>query len=146
MPTGAKLVGAVLFFGIGWYGALQALLTVPEGTQAVYFPLIIALIGLGNGWMVVGTRAGGGLQSALANGLRTSVQIAFFGLLFMSLKIMFERSANLRYGGFGEAIGDATNEFIGFFFQTLTIEVWGVLFVGGIVGGLLTEWAGRAWR
>ncbi len=148
MPTGSKLVGAVLFFAIGWYAALQVIPTFPEGTSMTYFPLTIALIGLVNGWMVIGTRAGAGVQTAIANGLRTSVQIAMFGLLLFSLRRMFLRAADLAYAGsgFGTAISDSISYFIEYFMQSLTIEIWGVLFVGGIVGGLLTEWAGRAWR
>ncbi|MEX3015512.1 TrgA family protein [Gymnodinialimonas hymeniacidonis] len=146
MPTGSKLVGAVLFFAVGWYAALQVIPTFPEGTSMRFFPLTIALIGLVNGWMVMGARAGDGMRAAVANGLRTSLQIAFFGLLLFSLRQMFLRSADLRYSGFGEAIGDAMSQFIEYFVQSMTIEIWGVLFVGGIVGGLLTEWAARAWR
>jgi hypothetical protein len=148
MPTGSKLVGAVLFLAIGYYAALGVIPTFPEGTSMTYFPLTIALIGLVNGWMVIGTRAGAGLQAAIANGLRTSVQIAFFGLLLFALRRMFLRAADLAYSGsgFGAAIGDAISYFIEFFLQSLTLEIWGVLFVGGIVGGLLTEWAARAWR
>ena len=146
MPTGSKLVGAVLFFAIGWYAALQSVPTFPEGTVLTYLTHIVAVIGLVNGWMVIGTRAGEGVTQAIANGLRTSVQIAFFSILYFALREMFILSARLRYSGFGEAITDATNFFLEYFLQTLTIEVWGVLFVGGIVGGLLTEWAAKAWR
>ncbi len=146
MPTGSKLVGAVVFFAIGWYAALQVIPTFPEGTSMTYFPITIALIGLVNGWMVIGSRAGLGFSAALANGLRTSLQIAFFGLLFFALREMFIQSARLRYDGFGEALTDAMNFFLEYFFQSLTVEIWGALFVGGIVGGLLCEWAARAWR
>ncbi|MEJ6388835.1 TrgA family protein [Gymnodinialimonas ulvae] len=148
MPTGSKLVGAVLFCAIGYYAALQVIPTFPEGTSMTYFPLVIALIGLANGWMVIGTRAGAGLNAAIANGLRTSLQIVFFGLLLFSLRRMFIRAADLAYtnSGLGHAISDALTFFMEFFIQSLTIEIWGVLFVGGIVGGLLTEWAAKTWR
>lgn len=146
MPTGARLVGGLLFFGVGWYTALQVLLTVPEGTPATYFPLTIALIGLVQGWMVIGARAGEGFGLAVANGLRTSIQIAFFGLLLFALRTMFIRSANLRYDNPGEAAFETLELFLEYFLQSLTVEVWGALFVGGVFGGLLTELAGRAWR
>lgn len=148
MPTGAKLVAAIAFFAVGWYAALQVVPTFPEGTAMTYFPLTIALIGLVNGWMVMGKRAGEGVQLAIANGLRTSLQIVFFGLLLFSLRRMFMRAADLAYvnSGFGRAIGDALSYFLEFFMQSLTVEIWGALFVGGIVGGLLTEWAARSWR
>lgn len=146
MPTGSKLVGAILFFGVGWYAALQVLLTLPEGTPARYFPLTIALIGLWQGWMLMGNRAGAGFVVAIANGLRTSVQIAFFGLLLFALRQMFLRSANLRYDGPGEATIDTLNLFLEYFMQSLTVEIWGALLVGGLVAGILTEIAARVWR
>jgi hypothetical protein len=146
MPTGAKLVGGVLYFAVGWYAALQVILTFPEGTPATYFPLTIALIGLWQGWMVMGNRAGAGFPAAVANGLRVSVQIAFFGLLLFALRQMFIRSANLRYDNPGAATVDTLNLFIEYFQQSLTIEIWGALFVGGIIGGIGTEMAARAWR
>lgn len=148
MPTGSKLVGAVLFCAIGYYAALQVIPTFPEGTPMTYFPLVIALIGLVNGWFVIGARAGDGINGAIANGLRTSLQILFFGLLLFALRRMFIRASDLAYtnSGFGHAIADALTFFMEFFLQSLTVEIWGVLFVGGIVGGLLTEWAARSWR
>ncbi len=146
MPTGAKLVGGAVFFAVAWYAALQVLLTLPEGTPARYFPLTIAVIGLWQGWYVMGNRAGAGFTAAIANGLRTSAQIAFFGLLLFALRTMFLRSADLRYDSPGEATIESLELFLEYFLQSLTIEIWGALFVGGIIGGIVTEMAARAWR
>lgn len=146
MPTGAKLIGGAAFFAVGWFAALQVLLTLPEGTPARYFPLTIALIGLFQGWWVMGSRAGEGFGLAIANGLRTSLQIAFFGLAFFALRTMFLRSADLRYDSPGEATIEALELFLQYAMQSLTIEIWGALLVGGILGGFATELAARAWR
>ncbi|MEQ8367823.1 MAG: TrgA family protein [Roseicyclus sp.] len=146
MPTGSKLVGAVAFFAIGWLAALQVLDTLPEGTPARFFPLTIALIGLWQGWMVAGRHAGNGMTSAIGSGLRTSVQMAFFGLALFALRTMFMRSANLRYDGAGEATVEAMDLFIEYLLQSLTVPIWGVLLVGGVLGGILCEIAARHWR
>jgi len=146
MPTAAKLVGAIAFFGVGWYAALQVLTTVPEGTPATFFPLTIALIGLWQGWSVAGRNAGEGWGMAIGNGLRTSVQIAILGLGLFALRTMFLRSADLRYDGFTEALFAAMDLFVEYFFQSLIVPVWGVLLIGGIVGGLLCNMAARRWR
>lgn len=146
MPTGAKLIGGLLYFAVGWYAALQVIPTFPEGTPMRFFPLTIACIGLWQGWYVMGNRAGAGFPAAVANGLRVSAQIAFFGLLLFALRTMFQRSANLRYDNPGAATIDTLNLFLEYFMQSLTIEIWGALFVGGIIGGLGTEFASRAWR
>jgi len=146
MPTGAKLVGAIVFFALGWVVALQALTTVPEGTPATYFAPTIAMIGLWQGWSVAGRNAGNGWSMAIGNGLRCSVQIAIFGLALFALRTMFLRSANLRYDGFMEAVFAAMDLFVEYFFQSLIVPVWGVLLIGGIVGGFMCEMAARRWR
>lgn len=146
MPTGAKLAGGLLFFAVAYVAAMQAKLTFEEGTPATYFNITIALIGLWQGWMVMGKRAGAGFSVAISNGLRTSVQIAFFGLGLFALRTMFIRSADLRYDNPGEATVETMELFLEYFLQSLTVEVWGVLLVGGLVGGILTEIASKAWR
>jgi hypothetical protein len=146
MPTAAKLVGAVVFFGVGWLAALQVIATFPEGTPATFFPLTIAMIGLWQGWAVAGRNAGNGRGAAIGNGLRTSVQIALLGLTLFALRQMFIRSANLRYDGFGEAIIEAMDLFIEYALQSLTVPIWGVLLAGGAIGGLICESAARRWR
>lgn len=146
MPTASKLVGAVLFFGVAYVAALGVLDTLPEGTPARFFPISIALIGLWQGWMVAGTRAGSGMRAAMGTGLRTSCQIAFFGLLLHALRTMFIRSANLRYDGPGEATIAAMELFLQYLIQSLTVPIWGMLIGGGILAGILVEWSARRWR
>jgi hypothetical protein len=146
MPTGAKLAGSLLFFAVAYMAAMQAKLTLPEGTPASYFNITIAAIGFWQGWMVMGARAGGGMSLAMSNGLRTSLQIAFFAISLFALRTMFIRSANLRYDNPGEAVTATLELFLEYLIQTLTPGVWGVLLIGGIVAGILTEFAARAWR
>lgn len=146
MPTAAKLVGALTFFGVGWLAALQVLTTLPEGTPATWFAPSIAAIGLWQGWAVAGRHAGNGHGAAIASGLRTSVQIAAIGLAVFALRAMFMRSLNLRYDGFGEAVVAAMELFIEYGLQSLTVPIWGVLLAGGVIGGLICESAARRWR
>lgn len=146
MPTGAKLVGAVVFFGIGWLAAMQAKLTFEEGTAATYFNITIALIGFFNGWMLVGKQAGGGVLFGAANGLRASVQIAILGLMLFALRTMFMRSANLRYSSIGEATTETMDLLVQYSLQAMTVPIWTVLIAGGILGGIITELAAKVWR
>lgn len=146
MPTGPKLAAAILFCIVGYLAAEQTKLTFTEGTQATYFAHTIAAIGFWQGWMVVGGRAGGGFNAAISNGIRTSAQIAFFGLALFALRTMFMRSVDLRYDGPGEALIETLELFLEYFMQSFTPGIWGVLLVGGVIGGILTEFASKAWR
>ncbi len=146
MPTAPKLVAAILFFGIGWIAAGFVLDTFPEEIPATYFPLSIGLIGAWQGWMVAGRLAGQGLAVGVGNGIRTSVQLAFFGLAIFALRTMFLRSANLRYDGAGEATVAALELFLEYLLQSLTVPIWATLLVGGVVAGALLEVVARNWR
>jgi len=149
MPTAGKLVAAILFFLVGYQAAVFTLTETFEDAMHGnrVFPLSIGLIGLWQGWMVSGSRAGQGVRVAIGNGMRCSVQIAFFGLLLYALRTMFQRSANLRYDAPWEAVIATFDLFVEYFLQTLESPlIWGTLLIGGIVAGLLTEAAGRLWR
>jgi len=146
MPTAAKLIGAMLLFGVGWLAALGAVRTLPEGMPARYFPLTIALIGFWQGWFVIGSRAGQGPRAGIVNGLRAAVQMAIWGLALFALREMFLRSANLRYDGAGEATVAALELFLEYALQSLTVAIWGVVILGGAAAGAITEWAARRWR
>ncbi|MBO6603533.1 MULTISPECIES: TrgA family protein [Paracoccaceae] len=146
MLTAAKLVGAILFAGVGYVAGYLVTDTFPEGQLATYFPASIAIIGLWQGWYVMGGRAGAGFSAALGNGFRTSVQIAFFGLAFYALREMFRRSASLRYDQPGEAVTAALELFLEYFWQMQTAPVLIALAAGGLIAGVLTEMAARTWR
>lgn len=146
IPTAAGLVGAVVFFGVGWLAALQVLDTLPPNTPATYFPLTVALIGMWQGWRVMGAGLGRGRGLALSHGLRCSVQIAFLGLVLFSGRAVFLRAWDLRYDGLGEAVVALLDQFIVYLLQSLTMPVWGVLLAGGVFGGLICEAAARRWR
>jgi hypothetical protein len=149
MPTAGKLVAAILFFLVGYQAARFTLTeTFPEAMHGnTIFPITIGLIGVWQGWMVSGTRAGQGLRLSVGNGMRCAAQIAFFGLLLYALRTMFQRAANLRYDAPWEAVIATFELFIEYFLQTLESPlIWGTLLVGGLIAGLLTEAAGRLWR
>lgn len=152
MWTAARLVAALLFAGIGWYaarlvtdGLLDSLF--PEGLSHDLFEPSIALIGLWQGWAVSGKLAKRGYSAAIGNGIRSGVQIAFFGLLFYALREMFIRSADLRYTDFGVAVIDALNLFIEYGAELLRVPpAVGVLLIGGAVAGIVVEFCSRIWR
>lgn len=145
-PTAAALIGALVFFAVGWLTALQVIETFPEGTPATYFPLTIALIGLWQGWSVAGRGVGQGAGVAVAYGLRCSVQMAFLGLLLFACRAVFFRALDMRYDGLAEAVVATLEQFIVYLLQSLTMPIWGVLLAGGVFGGLICEAVARRWR
>lgn len=146
IPTAAGLVGAVVFFGVGWLAALQVLRTLPDGTPATYFPLTIALIGLWQGWSVAGRGVFEGRWVAIAYGVRCAIQIAFAGLVLFAVRAVYLRALNMRYDGFDEAVVATLEQFVAYLMQSLTMPIWGVLLAGGVIGGLICEAAARRWR
>lgn len=147
MYTAARLVAAVLFCILGYFSATLVTDTFADGIQHTWFEPSIAAIGLWQGWMVMGRIAGRGYSAAVGNGLRTSVQIAFFGLVLYALREMFLRSADLRYNDFGRAVMDAMNLFIEYLYDFAAItDAWAILLAGGAVIGMATEAASRMWR
>ncbi len=146
MPTAAKLVAAVAFAVIAWLAAELCKPAMPEGTQFGYFTQICAVIGLLCGWFVMGSLVGRGMGSAMGYGVRTSVTIAAWALLGFCGYEMILRSMKMRYDGPMEAVLAVFDLMIERGQLMLTPEVLGTLLVGGLVGGVMAEWAGRQWR
>ncbi|MFT5868390.1 MAG: hypothetical protein ACI8TF_000493 [Paracoccaceae bacterium] len=145
MPTGPKLAGAVLFALVAYIAAIQVVNSLPEGSALGYFIPTIVVLGVLQGWIVMGRVAGNGWRVAIGGGVRTSVQIAFWGVVIFSLEEMFERSTRLRYDGPGEAAMASIDLFIDFGWLVLTVPVAGTLLIGGAIAGLITEYASRHW-
>ncbi|WP_395006431.1 TrgA family protein [Cypionkella sp.] len=146
MPTASKLVAAVIFAVLG-FAAVDALAAhLPEGTSVGWLREITTIIGALVGWFTLGSR--GKLNSygdALGAGLRTNVYTVFWTLLLVSISLMIKRSMGSRYDGPIEAV-------LGIFdiMQVqarllLQVDVMVILVLGGALGGLATEWAGRRW-
>lgn len=152
MFTAAKLAAALLFAGLGWVsarlvtdGLVNSLFA--DGVDHSLFEPSIAFIGLWQGWTVMGKLVGNGYGAAVANGVRTSVQITFLGLAFYAVREMFSRSTDLRYNDFGVAVVDALNLFLFYGEQMLTVRpALVVLIAGGAFLGVLCEYVSRIWR
>ena len=148
MWTAARLVSAVLFAAVGYFAARAVSDTFPEELVHTWFEPSIAAIGLWQGWMVMGGQVGKGYGASIGNGLRTSVQITFFGLLLYALRQMFLQAVDGRYGGnFGGAIMDAMNIFLERLLELAAISpALMILGLGGMAAGIAAELASRIWR
>jgi hypothetical protein len=146
MPTAAKLVAGILFFLVGWQAAVYTLLTFPPEMPATYFPLTIGLIGLWQGWMVSGSRAGQGIGVAFGNGIRCSVQIAFFGILLFALA---HHVHALGQPALQRPVGGRDGDLRPLYRVLHAVPDHprlGTLLIGGALCGLVVEAAGRLWR
>jgi hypothetical protein len=145
MLTAAKLVGALLFAGLGFLMAEAYKPTQPPETQFASFSILCALIGLLCGWLVMGSLVGRGYGRAWGFGVRTAVTTVFWALLGFSLYEMILRSMKLRYDGPMEALTAAIALMLEYGGAMLDQRFIATVLIGGIVGGLVTEWASRRW-
>ena len=143
MPTRGRLVGAILFAGLAWYTSLLIIPLFPVGTNLGLFQEVNTFFGLIAGLTVAGPRAGLGYVAAFSYGLTALVAMVVMALFFNSSVVMVEQSLRKRYDGPGEAVTDVFQMFVDHAIMMATPEIIGTLLIGGIVGGLVTEFFGR---
>lgn len=146
MPTAAKLVAAVWFALIGWLAANAHIPALGESAAYGAFREVTALIGFIVGWRVMGALVGQGYPDAIGTGLRTSVTLVFFALLGFSTYHMVQQSTKMVYDGPMEAVLGVFQFMVENGRDMLTVGVLGTLAIGGVLGGIVTEWASRRWR
>ena len=145
MPTAAKLVAAVIFALLAAYGAAIYIPLLPEGTQTGWLIPGCAGLGLVSGWLVMGPNVGRPYAEAMATGFRTIVTAVFFAALLFAIYVMITRSMHMLYKGPMEAllaVFAIMLEYGRLMFDTTFI---GVLAVGGMIGGIVSEFVGRRW-
>ena len=147
MPTAAKIVGAICFALFGAVAAEMVKPALPESTQFGLFVPICAVIGLLNGWLVMGRLTGHGYRDAMGSGVRTAITIVVWALLVFSIYEMILRSMHVnRYDGPMEAVTAAFGLMLDYGKVLLTPVILGTFLVGGLIGGAVTEWAGKRWN
>ncbi|MEL6464596.1 MAG: TrgA family protein [Pseudomonadota bacterium] len=146
MPDAAKLVAAV---GLGIVGFIVSLMIMPlfePETNFGWFTQVNIGVGLITGWMVIGTRAGRGMTSAINVGLTGPVVLVFWALFIQSCNEMVRIAMKNRYDGAFEALADVFQIGAEWALLMSTIPIWSTLLVGGVITGIATEYAWRTWR
>jgi hypothetical protein len=146
MPTGAKLIGAVLFALTGAIAAWSGIPGLPDGRQAGSLVLIATLSGLYFGWALAGTRVGANLQQSLVLSLRTLVMMTLTTLFLIAGEEAYQRSIKLRYDGPVEAVTDVANLMIFFGKMAIQPPVLTVMGLGVVIGAVFVNWAGRVFE
>ncbi|MBL9061228.1 TrgA family protein [Tabrizicola sp.] len=146
MPTGAKLVAAACFAVVGWVMSNYYAMNMPDASAAGPMREWAALIGAIIGWMVMGPSVGRGYVEAAGSGIKTAVVLAVAALFLLALREMLDNSVKMRYDGALDAILDVFQVMARRSEALLSLGVFGTILFGGIVGGLLSENAGRRWK
>lgn len=146
MPTAAKFFAALAFAAVAFFTAEVFKPHMPEGTQFGYFSFVAALIGLVCGWRIMGPEAGRGNWMAVNTGLKTSACTVGLALLIFSTYEMLLQAFRPAYRGPMEAVVGIFDFAVDFFVTLLAWDVLAVLFIGGALAGLMSEWAARRWR
>lgn len=145
MPTAARLLAAIGFLLIGYFGAEVVKPHMPEGTQFGAFSFVCAGIGLLTGWIVMGGLVGEGMVRAAGYGVRVSVTLVFWALLLFAIYEMLRRATKMRYDGPMEALTAVFGIGLEYGRYLLAPDVLAVLLGGGVLVGMLSEWAARRW-
>ena len=146
MPTASKFAAALCFAIFGAVAATVVKPAFPEGIQFGYFVPIVAFIGLVNGWLVMGRLTGHGYRDAMGSGVRTAITIVVWAVLVFAIYEMVKRSMNVsRYDGPMEAVVSAVGLMLDFGKVLLTPKILGTILLGGLIGGAISEWAGKRW-
>lgn len=146
MPTAAKLAAALLFGALAWWVSQMLKPLFPEGTDTGRFSEYNALIGAVIGWRIAGERARTTWPIAIANGLTSSAGMVLMGLFIYSLARMLSQSFRKVYQGPVEALVDVIRIMLENVRFVTEPGILATLAIGGILGGLLTEWVARNYR
>ncbi len=143
MPTGAKLVGALLFAAVGYVSARSFAPHIPDGQGGRWFAESCAALGLMLGWVVMGRLVGGDYKAAARAGLVTSGWLFLWSVLLFSLRLMVMRSYGQWYKTPLDMLNGVYDIAVGYLQISARIELLGPLVLGGMIAGVLTEYASR---
>ena len=146
MPTIPRLIAAVIFAATAYAAGEYYKLGMTEGVKYGLYSAINAFIGLLCGWLVMGKLTGKGYSAAVGSGLRTSVTITVWALLVFGTVLMVRKAFRKTYKSPLEAIVDIFALMLEHSVLLLSIPVLSALVLGGIVGGLASEWAKQRWE
>ena len=146
MPDAARLIAAICVGLIAYVVSFQIMPLLPDSTDFGSFAYMNAILGIATGWVVMGKRAGRGITAAIDNGLGGALMLVLWGLFLHSCYQMFDRAMDNWYNGFMTAIAAIFQFMAEYALLLLDVKVLFTLATGGILAGLLTEYAWRTWR
>ncbi|SMX48498.1 TrgA family protein [Maliponia aquimaris] len=146
MPTASKLLAALSLAALGWIASEMIKPLVPFSTQWGWFNQVNAIVGFVVGWMFLGSRAGGGLTSAINNGVTSAFAMAVIGVLVQATNEMVRLSFARRYDSPFEAVTAIFEISIDYAEILLDVPLLLTLLIGGVIAAILVEVVGKYWR
>lgn len=146
MPNAAKLVGALAMAVLAFVASGMVMGMFEETTNFGWFIQVNIGLGLLVGWMVIGSRAGRGMISAINVGLTAPLVLVFWALFVQSCNEMVRLAMKNRYDDPFEAVVAVFEIGSDWALMLASIPLWVTLLVGGVMSGLAAEYASRRWR
>lgn len=147
MPSVRRLFPAVILAAAAWLAAQIYFTYLPENSVIGKFREICAGIGLIIGWTVVGKRIGEGYRRSVEAGLLGSFLIVLWSVAGFSMDEMLSRALDRRYKqGLGDAFADLVDIIFEYGYSVFKPDVIGALVLGGILAGIVAQWAAARWQ
>ena len=146
MPTMGKLFAAAGLAAVGWIASEIIRPLMPPQTNFGAFNWVNLGLGVLCGWIVVGTRLGHGYRQGGGAGLTGAAALVFWGLFAQSFNTMLGNALRRKYDGPMEAITAIFEIALDYGQYLLDQNLIGLLIVGGLVVGLMAEWAELKWQ
>lgn len=144
--TAARVIGAVLLAGLGWFVSDLIRPLMPESTVFGWFNHVNFGFGFIVGWTMLGPKAGAGMMAALGNGVTVAFALGAIGLFAQAGNEVLRLSTRRVYSGPMKAVEDLFRVIAEFGQVLLHPTVIGPLIIGAVVIAVLVEMANSVWR
>lgn len=145
MPTGARLMAAISLAVLAFVLSGMVVPLMPESTDFGYFLPLNVVLGLIVGWRVMGRRAGRGIVAAINNGFAGVFVLMLWAIFLQAANEMVRLALRNRYDDPFDAIVAVFQIGAEFGLMIATVPIGVALVVGGVIAGLLTEFAYNRW-
>ncbi|SOC19893.1 TrgA family protein [Rhodobacter maris] len=146
LPTTAKLFGALGLAATGFLAALLTVPNLPSSDSVSGFLGVAASFGLLLGWRVIGLNPGHGLARACERGVHGALYLLIWTVLFLGAVQVMHRMMLGRYHDPLDAVLDVITQGMKSAAAVLRFDAIALVFLGGMVSAILSEWAWRRWK
>ena len=145
MPTGGKLIGAMVFAALAYFLTDLVKPLLPEGSRVGWFSQVNALVGFVMGWTILGRGAGKSYRQSLGYGFTTLFASAFWSIFIWAGYEMLRRSTRLYYDGPVEALQEMAQLIVIYAKIGAVQEVIWPAVIGTVFVTWFTEFFARRW-